>query len=753
MTMHSVTHPSSSTHVRDRIGIAEILRVLRRRRFFIVVVVGLCAALAMLWLKSTTPLFTATAVLKVDTVANELDSSRVDPAATQEQEELKISTVLELLKSKDLALKVISKLRLDENPNFYEPEVADDRKGLASVLSWFVQREERDLSDEFDADDLAEIAEDQRRVAVVEYLLDRVSVDRVDRSRLIEISATVDDPVLAVRIANSFATIYISHQQSTQRKNNKAAIKDLKDRLAALRVRLQNAESAVASYERDRDLPAGGNQVTAAADMSRLGSQLADIRAERAAAETRYRGLSSAAPTGTSALLISLRAREAELRTKIAQLSAHYGEGHPDVIAASAELADVSSRVAHEAGQVSKDLRNAIAVQEARESQLAGELGSVRARAFRQGSDAVGLMALERDAETTRTLYLSLLSQLKQREADSRSDKADASIASEAMFPTQPSYPRPGQVIGVTVAGSSLVALFLAIVMQMADQRVRTAHEIESLFGYRTLAMLPIVTRPEGDSPHHEMLDRPDSLFAETVRGLYLELKAMRSPQVLVVTSALPGEGKTTIALSLAAAAASAGARAVTVELDLRRPGVFNAIGRPASGASITDYFDERATLDEIIVTDDRMPGLASICAHQAPRGRGMLLSSPRLAAMLVALRDRFDFIVLNAPPILPVRDAKTLAEIADATVFVSPWGAKIDVLHPAFQMLGDKVAGVVINKVDFRKHARQAHGDAIQHYGLYAGYYMPDQPQTSTARTRGGANPQQASPPLAGEI
>lgn len=751
--MHSAVLPLSSAHVRDRIGIAEILRVLRRRRLFILLVIGLSVALAMLWLKSTTPLFTATAVLKVDTVTNELDPNPVDPAAIQQQEELKISTVLELLKSRDLALKVISKLRLDENPNFYEPEAAEDQQGLlSSALGWLVEREERDLGDEFDADDLAEIAEDQRQVAVVEYLLDRVSVERVDRSRLIEISATVDDPVLAVRIANSFATIYIAHQQATQRKNNKAAIKDLRDRLAELQVRLRNAESAVASYERDRDLPAGGNQVTAAADMSRLGSQLADIRAERAAAETRYRGLSSAAPIGTSPLLTSLRAREAELRTKIAQLSAHYGEGHPDVIAATAELADVSGRVAHEAGQVSKDLQNAIAVQAARENQLAGALGSVRARAFRQGSDAVGLMALERDAETTRTLYLSLLSQLKQREANSRSDKADASIASQAMFPNQPSYPLPGQVIGVSLAGSSLVAFLLAFVMQMADQRVRTAHEIETLFGYKTLAMLPIVVRPEGGSPHREMLDRPDSLFAETVRGLYLELKAIHAPQVLVVTSALPGEGKTTIALSLAAAAASAGARAVTVELDLRRPGVFNAIGRPSGAASIIDYFDERATLDEIIVTDDRLPGLASICAHQPPRGRAMLLSSPRLAAMLAALRERFDFIVLNAPPILPVRDAKTLAEIADATLFVSPWGAKTDVLHPAFQMLGDKVAGVVINKVDFRKHARQAHGDAIQHYGLYAGYYMPDEPQRPTAGTPGAAVPRQAST-LAGDI
>lgn len=726
-----------------RTNASDILRVIRRRKWLILVTMVIVVGLTLVWLKRITPLYTATTVMMVEAQDSE---AQTPVGALAAQEELKIATLVELLGSKNLALKVVKRLDLDDDPEFAPPEPEEPSAPALFIRELFYGKTKKALYPGLDAKDIRELEEDKRSDAIAERLLNQVRVERVDRSHLVNINVTVSSPAKAVRIANAFATLYIEFQISEKSDAAERAIKQLSDRVEHLRVRLLDADRAVAAYERSRDLPAGANQQTTSTDISRLGSQLADARAGRAEAETRYRSIqnvdvpSTGLVTGSSPLLADLRGQEAQLKAKIAQLTAHYGRGHPDVVTATAELSDVQARLADEASRVGKELQGAIEIQRAREGQIASEIGAVRARAFRQSSESVGLMDLEREAETTRTFYVDQLGRLKELIAKSREIRADTRIAAHATAPNDPSYPHVKQILAVATVGSAMLGLLLAFVANMADQSIRTAEQVERLTGVRTLGMLPLVRRRDGDEPHNEVIENPNSVFSEAMRSLYLEFMITRPPnqsQVVVVTSALPGEGKTTVALSLAVSAASIGHSAIVVELDLRRPGVLAALDIPSCRVGILDYLEGAATIDEVIVAVDRPSGLAAICAERLPHDPGALLSSPQLHKLLADLRGRYPLIILNAPPILPVRDAKTLAEIADATLFVVPWGARPDVLRPAVRALKGRITGAVLNKIDYAKHARHAYGDAIQHYGKYSMYYRTGNSDRSRKRGR----------------
>lgn len=707
-----------------QLGVADLLRLLRRKKLLIFVTVGLSLAATIFWLRSVTPVYSATA-----TIAPYVNSRT-------QSEEFSIKTLVQLLQSKPLAIRVIERLELEKDPAFAPAASGNQQRAKNGQVDPPPRQRSVSKSEAASRRKAAELLTAKRRDAIADKLLKQIRVEQVGGSRLIAIRAVASDPMKAVELANAFADTYVQDELAERHAARKRTIARLTGRVEELRKHLLKADRAVAAYERQRNLP-GVASDAAAADMNRIAgqiaAQLAEARASRAEVEVRFRGsgagAGSAAEPGTSAVLTDLRRQETELRRRLAQLSINFGAGHPEVAAATAQLDDVQSRIAEEAARNKRELRDAVAGQRAREGQLASELGAMQARSMRQISDSVGLMDLAREAETTRLLYVSELARLKELTAQTTDVGSDAGIISRATVSSEPAFPRPKRILAVSTIGSCLLAFLLAYVSNSVDQRIRTAGQVRRLLGLRTLAMLPTVWRHDGRAPYKEVLDSPCSTFAEAVRSLYLELAAppaAHPPQTIVVTSALPREGKTTIAMSLAAAAASVGRRAVAVDLDLRRPGLLRALNLPENPPGVLEYLAHEASVDDLLVWDEQQADLAWICTDPSPNP-GAALSSPKLRALLDELRQGFEVIVLNAPPILPVRDAKTLAEMADATLFILPWGTSPDAPLAAVQSLTSNLVGVVINRVNYQKHARQAYGDAIQHYGKYSMYYRFD--------------------------
>src|SRR3546814_878193 len=666
--MTDQTTSDSGPHGSRVMGPSELLRILRRRRLIIFLTIGLILGLTALVLQTVTPLYRSEAIVIVESPEAPGD----DPAATvakARENEIRVITFLQLLQSRAMAGRVVHDLALVDDREF-NPGADPDKPAMVEPSFWerlksvFTGSDPAPATTAEPPQPIASTPETLRE-AVIDRLIDNVSVDQINKSNMIKVTAYSVSAEKAQRIANKLASVAMLHQIEKRENASEETVASLTKRVAELREQVLEADERVATYRKRHGITQGMSDLT---QMDRLASELAGARAVRADAEARSSTIGAASSAGAAAspLLADLQTQEITLQRRIAELSAMYGQGHPDMQNAKAQLSQVQTRISEELSRASIGLQAEAAARRSREAQLAGEMGSLKARALQQGVENVALMDLERDAETNRTLYVSLLSRLKELERQDDVGQSDANFISRAAVPLSPSYPATKRIMAVALVASLVMAAILAFIAESMDGRIRTSEQMESLTGFPALAMVPEKPENWGDLPPYvAIIERPCSAFSEALRSVQQELAARardNAAQTVVITSPLPGEGKTTLSMSLAAAAAATGIESVIVDLDLRRPGLQNMSEQIAAGPDLLDFVDGDCAINEILRWDPRVPKLAMIGVKRAAKDPGATLSSPRLRTLLEELRQRAKFIVLNTAPILPVRDAKLLA-------------------------------------------------------------------------------------------
>ena len=705
-------------------GFTELVRMLRRRKLLIILTITGVLAATFGMLKLTEPVYSSTAVVMVESETPDAGTgAAVKTVALAPNDELRIATKMELLQSRALARKVADKLELERDPEFAKKSGPGPVGRLLGPFIAPKPEAEPQTSAQKQATEVAEIE------GVTDRLINHVTVERVAKSNLIRVVASSNDPDKAALIANSYVDTHIALQLAGERAEHDRELAQLTKRVAALREDLRYADSAVARYREANGFitarPDGLNQ----AQMAQLSGALAQARAQRA--QTGSRASLFSGPRGdgaTSALLNDLRGQQAALDKRLAELSVLYGPNHPDVRNAKAQLAAIGARINEEIGRVGVGLRNEAAVSQAEEGQLAQDVRALKSQSFQGIAATPALLDLERDAETGQTLYVSLLSRLKDISGKGNDSHVDTSIVSRAPVPVEPSHPAPKQTLAAAFVGSLALAFILAIIAETRDNRMRTAEQVERWLNVPALSLIPEVRNPpEPDRLYDVLSMQPRSAFSEAVRTLLIELQPeapATGGHVVLVTSPLGGEGKRTVATSLAAAAASAGREAVMVDLDLRK---FDRVRHadPAGVADIQAYLMARVELDQVIAFDEAFAPFAIVTAFGPARDPGSLIASPRLALLVAQLRERFDLIVLNAPPVLPVRDAKIIAKLADSTLLILRWGAtSFEAARIAITILEGKVAGAVLNRVDYRRHKNHGNADPIHHMASLDHYY-----------------------------
>jgi capsular exopolysaccharide synthesis family protein len=566
---------------------------------------------------------------------------------------------------------------------------------------------------------------------LIEKVTDRlqaaVTVDQDGQTSFINVSATSASPAKAARIANKITSSYIAIQITERRAAQHRVAEALGRRVEELRQQLLATNWSIASYRRSHNIDPGPGNDANSAQMSRLASELAAARAARAEASARSAGSGSSGQL-MSALLADLRGQENSASQRLAQLLTLYGRAHPDVQKADAELAQVRRGIAAETGRLRQQFSNDVAAQQAREGTLSGDLGSMRSQSLDRGMLSVPLSDLERNATATQAVYLSLLSRLKQTLRQSDLVKADASVASAALLPTQPSFPRPMPLLGAALAAAMIFGLIFVLIAEATDNHVRTATQIYALTGLPTFGLIPEVPRRKRLPADVAVISRPYSAFAEAVRtmeGKLSRLLPQTTGNVIVVTSPLPDDGKTTVAIALAAAAIATFRSAIVIEFDLRRPGLNGLIDQEENEKDLLDYLRGEATLDDIIVSSSASPGLKAIFVRRPSADPGAVLASPQIKVLLDELRTRFDQIIVNTPPVLAVGDARSVSRFADAVLLVLRWGKTTpDLVQSTLMQFDGEVTGVVFNRVSYAKHARLACGDGLQYYHKFKGYY-----------------------------
>lgn len=719
LPLSSATHQQSGSRT-GYIGVADAARILRRRRWLIIFILFGAVLAALLFLSRAPAVYSTTTTVVVQPSDQSL-AAAVPTMKSSESEEAAIQTKVELFQSRPLARQVVRSLHLEDDTEFSPPP------GSPGLVDWALSLVSPSSPVSADPKERAEADERARSEAVIDNLIDHVSVQRVARSNVISITASSTDPVKAARIANRLVDIYIRNQIDGAEKNRTDEIAALSSRVADFRANLEVADAAAAAYRRQHGLLSSQPEAAGNAQAIALTGMLAQAQGDSASDARRAAPVvvAGGALSATSALLTDLRQQETMLTRKMSQLSSFYGPGYPEIAQTSAELAALRGRIGQENARITADLQSQASASRAKSGSIGAVAGMVRSQSLSQGQAAVALRALEREVDAASNSYMTLLGQLNTKIASPLDDEADISRISRAPVPNDPSYPLPKRVLSVVAAAAVAMGMLLAFLMETMDTKLRTSEQVQRLLGMPTLAMIPEV-EDEQAPIYSAVAGRPRSRFAEAMRNLLIEVESRTADldsRVIVVTSPLQGEGKNTVATSLAAAAAVIGRHVVVVDFDLRRPGTESEGLSMSTGVGVVAYLAERALVDDLVVGQEG--GFTVIGVEENAADPGALIVSPRLPQLLAQLRERFELVILNAPPILPVRDAKTLADHADAALLVLRWGrTSPEAAATAMEIFGRPITGAVLNRVDYAVHADRHYGDAIHHVAQAANYY-----------------------------
>jgi capsular exopolysaccharide synthesis family protein len=648
-----------------------------------------------------------------------------------------INTEINILKSKSVALRVAGELGLDADPDFQSHglRIGDLAKRLGNAAK---RLGITGLAERLGIADLAErlgfagfvraYENNEQTISATEEKaekLDRAAeqliknLDIYQDSYIIFVSATAREPVRAQRLASTIASDYLASQREARQEALDHVAAWLKGRMESLQSHVSEteasierlkAESGVHDLESDkvreqqiRDL--NGQLMTARAEVSDKSAHL-----EQARHVIEANGDIDSIPELTaSSALTELRHKKMELNWSLADLQNKFGEHNPQVVSARAALASVDKQISGEAENILGIMKNAYDIAVRREESLKANLQSLTANL--NSETYIKLQQLRRAADADRKDYESYLAQynniVEQREMQS----ASARIISPATLPRAPNSNRLKFYALGGLAGLG-GALLLAFLLEYLKPGVRTSTEIEQSFGLPVVGVVPLVsqrkTRGASDSqPLNRVVNEPLSHLSEAVRSMRIGLELSNaSPKVILVTSAVPGEGKSTAAVLLAASSASSGKKTILLDCDLRLRSTSEALRRKHQ-PGLSELLSGRAKLTDVI-TQDPATKIYFIPAGSAKTNPADLVMSQGMSDLIAVLRSGFDYVIMDSPPLLPVVDALALATGADKILVVVEWRrTPRATISEAFRVLGpeaQRVTGVVLNKVDFNE-------------------------------------------------
>lgn len=727
-------------------GLSELFRRVWRRKLMIaaIAVGGTAVTAAVLLL--IPPRYTATAQLMLGPPAQStlLNANQVLAGITPDTEA--VNSAIAVAGSRDVADRVIDKLGLVRDPNF-NTALKPDPAWLTALLDLhtYLPASWADALIKLVSGDAGSPVEEARRNhnRLVEAFLKRLDAGAAGESRVVSLSFQAEDPRLAARVANAIAEEYISSGVEQRIALNKETNVWLAQQLDSLREQVMTADQAVEDYRSKNGLVESRGDTLASQETAELGTQLVMARTDRAAAEAKLQQVQSllASPQGTesagavlqSPLIQGLRAQEAQVEQTIADLSQTYGERHPKILGAKAQLADLQSKIRLEINRIVKDYTNEVAVARARETSLSSSLQQTRNQVAGLNQSDIHLRSLEREADASRTLLENFLAQSQQTSSEQSFKQPDANIISHASEPEKPSFPKK-RILSVLALGAfGMLGIFIALLIEEFDRGLRSMGQVERVIGVRGLGLIPTVQnwlgRPR--KPEDYVVDRPASALTEALRSVHtgLSLSAgSQPPKTVMFASSLPREGKTSLALSYARVLANAGKKVVVVDCDLRRSALCRRLGLKRK-AGLSDYIRGTAELDDILHPDQRSTACIVPAGTVAGTAATEILASERLSAFLRALAEHYDVVVIDTPPVLAVSDTQLLSRLVDKTIFVVRWEKTraetallaVRQLHAA----GADIAGVVLSMVNLKRHARYGYGDAGSYYAELRRYYV----------------------------
>ncbi|MCJ2188600.1 AAA family ATPase, partial [Novosphingobium beihaiensis] len=441
-------------------------------------------------------------------------------------------------------------------------------------------------------------------------------------------------------------------------------------------------------------------------------------------------GADSVGEAAASQAVAALRGQRAQLVVKERDLSQRYFDNNPDLVTVRRQIADIDRQIAGEVNRSVRALETRAQASAQRLSSLLASRSGTRAQLSTDNSALVALADLEKRADAAQTLYQSYLERYNEVVAGSGAEQPAARLISPAGVPVLPVSPNLPLNLALGAAAGLLLGGFLAIASELSYHGLTTLEDAESRLGIRGLGFVPAyrTVQPHGASPLDTVRDYPDGAFAEALRNVIVSIRhaASAGGKVVAITSAVPGEGKTTITACMGRALAMAGERVVAVDCDVIRAHLSREFGLAAGEPGLHEALQSETGLAVPYEEPDSPLRLIPITRPFAKGKR--LTERGGLHRVIARLREDFDVILLDCPPILPIAESREIVALADSAVLVVPWRKTLDrVVKAAMRQLPPRTIrslGVVLNQVDMKKQVRFGGNDAASFYEKYQGYY-----------------------------
>ena len=718
----------------------EYVRVLIKSKWVVVITVLLFVSVVTISTLRTTPIYEAVgsiAINKMDPVTFNLkDSSSsidyYDPAD--------MDTEVRILKSDLLALQVIRQLNLDKPPEAAKNKTASSLELTTDSMQPDSARTSSALSD----------------------FKNNLQVSLVPNTRIIEIRYRSPDKNLAARAVNTLANTYVEQNFKTRFESTMQASDWLSKQLVDLQIKVETSQEKLVKYQKEHEiLGIDEKQNITTAKLDELNRELTAAESARMEKESIYHLVQSGdsdsivaaanvdgaarGSSANSALLEKLREQQADLKIQVAQLSTQFGPSYPKLAQLNSQLKEVDAQIQSEMRKVASRLRGDYLAAVQRESMLRSALKQQKQQANKLNESAIEYSLLKRDVDANRTLSEGLLEKLKEAGVTAGLRSNNFRIVDAARIPTSPSGPNMLRNLAFALALGLSTGIGLAFLVESMDNTVRTPEQAQTISSLPSLGMIPLGSRSTREMRGSSKLalasskeavelvtkSRPRSQMAESYRALRTSLLLTfpgGPPKVILITSALPEEGKTTTSVNSAIVLAQKGTRVLLLDADLRRPSIHKTLGMgPTLGLS--NVLTGAASLQEAIIPSTIVPELFLLPAGTPPPNPAELLASTKMKDVLEELRKHYDHIVIDSPPTLSVTDAVVMSTAADAVVLVIRSG---HTTRPALRRARDilrqvnaRVCGVLVNAVNLNSPDYYYHYEYQGKYGH--GYYQEE--------------------------
>ncbi len=724
----------------ESIDLRYLLTIFRRRfRLFVAVGVIMLALVVMVSFQLT-PRYQAEAKLIIDPRQEQvIDMNQVLSGLTPDT--AVVESEVQIIESRSLAGKVVDELGLINDPEFNSDRIVLEGFALwrQNTTSWL-----RNLLPRKSGPKRTEEEKIIRtRESAISTVLNKLTVGRSGITYVIQVAFESTDPRKAARIANTFADKYLVDQLESKFEATRRANEWLEDRLGDLRDEVQVAERAVELYRvQEGLLNAEGSSLTEQ-QIANLTGQAIILRAELAEKQARLRTVDQQIRSGRgedvsavldSTVISDLRRQQSEVTRRQSDLQSRYGARHPEILKIQGELADVNAQIQSEISRIVSSLRGEVSIARQRLTSLERDVSGLTSKLTTNNSALVRLRELERNANANRTLYESFLDRFKQTSQQQSLLEADARIISRASIPNGPSFPNNILILllGIVLAaGAGLASIFAA---ESLDRGLHTAADIEHELGVPCLASLAKIDKLRADeAPADYAMDKPLSSFSEGLRTmraalLYADGKESDGSHIVALTSALPGEGKTSMALSLARVSAMMGSRTLVIDADIRRR-MLTQTARLNPEVGLVDIVAGHVPIEKAIISD-KQRGLDILPLVDRKENLTLdLFGLPAMRTLLKALKTKYDFIVIDTAPALPVAETRVLATLMDSVVLLVRWRktpreiAKAALV--ALQRVHAPLAGVALTQVDLAAQHSYGYGYGYgSYYKNYRKYY-----------------------------